>query len=650
MLVVVAAAMAAALACSAVAYAAPELSVTDGPKYTLKDRRQVAAGDRAYVMGFEDGLFYAQGWHITGEMGGVYSQPLKFVDGVWFAVEDRWLGGIETRPDRARAVRFTSGWGYTRTDFEAVGGVELSRTDFAPDGRRAGLFGLRMRNTGAQRTVSVKVDAHSELLNHYPWAWTTPSALEFNLQDTGAYDAARGALVFREDGKPHPNAEEHHWAALVAANQQPVGQTLGPDHRGPQDPPVLCDDHLQPTESLRVKFCDESRFGKGTGGQLRYEVTLPAGATRTLWVAVAGSDDGLGAAQGELAAALADPERALQEKVAARERWAAWTQLDLPGDRELERGIQWGKQNMLDLTQRADDLEIRDVDEGKRYPPPLGTVDRARWLGAGYPDYPWIFATDAEYTAFANVTVGQFESIKDHARALREISLILNGNSGKVTHETVADGSNYFGANHHAGNTDETAKFPSLVALIWRWTGDNGFRDQMYGFTRRNMEYIFRELDDDRDGWPEGLGNVERSGMGEEKLDNTVSTIRGLFDLADMARSKHDGRTYAWARNKARDMMRRFEGAWWMEEFRQYADSLDDPGNRKVQQKHWIGQTPMEVELTLHERAWPGLAVFENGWRALQERESDCYSGTPPTTAVSSTRAAAAAPRARASG
>src|SRR5688572_9487653 len=44
----------------AVAAAAPELSTTD----RLVDRRYVSAGDRAYVMGFEDGNFYAQGWHI----------------------------------------------------------------------------------------------------------------------------------------------------------------------------------------------------------------------------------------------------------------------------------------------------------------------------------------------------------------------------------------------------------------------------------------------------------------------------------------------------------------------------------------------------------------------------------------------------------
>jgi len=33
-------------------------------------------------------------------------------------------------------------------------------------------------------------------------------------------------------------------------------------------------------------------------------------------------------------------------------------------------------------------------------------------------------------------------------------------------HEVVTDGSVYVGSNPVAGNTDETAKFPSAVALI----------------------------------------------------------------------------------------------------------------------------------------------------------------------------------------
>jgi hypothetical protein len=594
---------------SGVAMAAPpELSTTD----QLKTRRYVSAGDRAYIMGFEDGNFYAQGWHVTGEMGGVWTQPLKLVDGVWFSVDGSWLGP---------ATKFTSGWGYTRMDFPDASGLKVSRVDFAPDGGRAGLFGLQLRNPGNAKTVDIAVDAHSEVMSHYPWAWTTPNAGDFNLADTGAF--RQGALEFHDTGTPHPNAGAHDWVALVGSNPAPDGGEAGPGHWGSQSAAVVCTAESQ-------FFCDEGPFGKGTGGQLRYRVKVPAHKTKTLWVAVAGSDKGTGAARTELRNALADPERALAKKIATRERLASYTQLSLPGDRRLARGIDWGKQNIRDLTQRADDLRIRDVDEGRAYPPALGTVDHARWIGAGYPDYPWIFATDAEYTAFASVTVGQFGPIKDHARALRDVSVLLNGDSGKVAHEVVADGSVYFGALHHAGNTDETAKYPSLVALIWRWTGDDAFRDDLYPFAVRNMHYIVEQLDADGDGWPEGLGNVERAGMGEEKLDNTVSTIRGLFDLADMARAKGDRATAQWAREHGRDLLSRFEDAWWHEPASQYADSLDDPGDNQVFQKHWIGVTPMEVELTRGGRTRPGLAGRAHGTTALEGREDACFSGEAP--------------------
>jgi hypothetical protein len=578
----------------------------------LAKRRYVAAGDRAYVMGFQDARFYAQGWHVHGEMGGVHTQPLKLVDGVWFGIDGEWIGP---------ATRFTSGWGYVRMGLPATGGLTLERTDFAPDGRRAALMGLRMRNPGAQRTVTVMVDAHSEVMSQYPWGWTTPNATDFNLQDTGTF--TDGALEFHDTGTPHPNAGPHDWVAVVGSDTKPVSGEIGPGHWGPQEP-------VDPCTSEAQFWCDEGPSGKGTGGRLGYEVTIPAGGERTLWIAVAGSDKGAGPARSELAAALNDPAGQLAAKQADRERWSRWTQLSLPGDQRLADAVDWGKQNILDLTQRASDLKVRDVDEGRKYPPPIGTVGEARWIGAGFPDYQWIFATDAEYTAFAAVTVGQFEAIKDHARALRDVSVLLNGSSGKVAHEIVGDGSVYFGSLNHAGNTDETAKFPSLVALVWRWSGDNAFRDDLYDFARRNMRYVMTQLDQDHDGWPEGLGNVERPGMGAEKLDNTVATIRGLLDLADMARAKGDGSTYSWARRQAGWLQRRFEASWWMPEHRQYADSLEDPGNVKKQQRHWIGQTPMEVELTSGERAVPGLASLGHGTAALIEREGPCYSGERP--------------------
>src|SRR4051812_8297923 len=125
----------------------------------LKDRREVSAGTRAYSIGFEDGRFYANGWHITGEMGGIWAPPLKLADGIWFGVDGRWTGP---------ATRFTSGRGYTQYALPPIDGISLSRTDFVPGGRRAALFGLALKNPrDAAKTVSVKVDVHSELMTAY---------------------------------------------------------------------------------------------------------------------------------------------------------------------------------------------------------------------------------------------------------------------------------------------------------------------------------------------------------------------------------------------------------------------------------------------------------------------------------------------------
>ena len=240
---------------------------------------------------------------------------------------------------------------------------------------------------------------------------------------------------------------------------------------------------------------------------------------------------------------LDDPARGARGQARAARAVARWTRLSLPGDPLLEQAIDWGKQNLPDSMQDARDLRAARRQRGQGVPAAGRPVPSMRWLGAGYPDYPWLFATDGEYTAFASVAVGQFEPISRHARAARRLGDPSTATRARWRTRSSPTARCTSATSRHAGNTDETAKFPSMVALIWRWTGDDAFRDELYGFARANMGYIFAKLDADGDGWPEGLGNVEREGMGEEKLDNAVATIRGLWDLADMARGKGDGAT-----------------------------------------------------------------------------------------------------------
>ena len=605
--------------------ATPELSVSD----RLDDRRGVAAGTRAQVLAFEDGRFYANGWHITGEMGGIVTPPLKLLDSLAFGVNGRWVGP---------ATKFSAGWGHTRYDLPAIAGFKLRRTDFVPDGRRGALIGLKLTNTARRgRTARIRVDAHSELMTQYPWGFggTTPNASD-NLPDTGKFDG--DTLEFRDTGELPLEGSEHTYTALVGSDREPARGRTGPGFYGPYGAGRRCAADQQPAPM--PKECDDGPFGNGTGGRLRYRVRIRGGSSTTVWIAVAGSENSAREARNEYRRLIADPEGLLRAKTASREALARHSRLTLPGNKLLQDSIEWGKQNLADLTQVSEDLDIRWTDQGKEWTSE-GTVPRIRWVGAGFPDYPWLFGVDGEYTAHASVTLGQFEPIKDHMRALRDISELLSDGSGVVVHEVVADGSVWYGkdqrgtnptlgAPEYDFNTDEIVKFPAAVALIWRWTGDDEFRDEMLGFTRRNLEYVRTRLDDDGDGWPQGNGNVERPGMGEEKLDNAVYYIRALYDYADMARAAgQDARADA-AEEEGEALAARFEDEWWIESVQQYADSLQGDGNEKINQQHWIGVDPMEAELFVDGEFVPGLAEYANGTRALATRENGCYSGSRP--------------------
>ena len=131
--------------------------------------------------------------------------------------------------------------------------------------------------------------------------------------------------------------------------------------------------------------------------------------------------------------------------------------------------------------------------------------------------------------------------------------------------------------------------------------------------------------------------------MGEEKLDNAVYTIRGYADLADMARAQGDGETRRWAIGKAQALLEKFEDTWWYGgDTRSYADSLDDPGNDKVFQRHWIGLTPTDAVLPrIPGRAAGPLASIEHAEATLDQHELACFTdplglfhtGTGPTSA-----------------
>ncbi|MBA8795714.1 hypothetical protein FHX74_003350 [Friedmanniella endophytica] len=593
----------------------PELSETT----RLADRRFVVTGDRAWELGAADGRYPAAGFHTRGEMGGFWTPSMKMLDGMWFGIDGSWIGD---------GTRTTSGWGYVRTDLPTTQGVAASRTDFVPDGVGGVVVGLSLRSSTA-RTVTLKVDAHSELMSAYPWGESTPSQKTENLPDTAS--STGRSLLFRDRGTNQ--AGFHDWAAAVGSSLDPTGASTGTNFRGPQSGDVVCP--ASDSGASQPTSCDDTAYGRGAGGQLRYRVRLTPGATRTVWFAVGGSQNGPTEARQQLAAALHRPAEALAAKVAARRAVQAASRASLPDAPLLQQSFAWSKQMLAASVQQSEDVRLRVTKAGTAYPKPVATLPEMRWIGAGWPDYTWLFGTDGEYTAFAAVASGQFQAIEDHLRALRDVSDAVNDRSGKIVHEVTPNGAVYFGANADAGNTDETAKFPSTVALVYRWTGDKRFLADMYPASVRAMRYIDTRLDADHDGWPEGLGNVERPGMGPEKLDNAVYTVRGYADLAELARARGDRATARWATGKAQTLIAKFERDWWYgkDGARSYADSLQ-ADNAKTFQRHWIGLTPTDAVLpalpaAAGATARPAgpLASSAHANTTLDQHERSCYTG-----------------------
>ncbi len=57
-------------------------------KETYLNSPFVTAGDRVYMVGHQNGSFPELGWHIKGEMSGIWDPPIKLLDG--FDVDLVW--------------------------------------------------------------------------------------------------------------------------------------------------------------------------------------------------------------------------------------------------------------------------------------------------------------------------------------------------------------------------------------------------------------------------------------------------------------------------------------------------------------------------------------------------------------------------------
>ena len=324
----------------------------------------VTAGDRVYMVGHQDGSFPELGWHIKGEMGGIWNHPVKLMDGF-----DAFLVIKGTRIPLEKARRFTNYPMAGRHEYELHSpDLRIERWQFVPDGLEGLVLEYVLQNTGdADTSLDFGFAGHPDLRP----TWLGERTEMTDGKDHAVYDTALNAWIAKDSLNP--------WFVIYGS------ESPGDSH------------------SLR----SPEYQGNGISSEITYNLSIPAGKSVALRFAIAGSHISQAAAGNTYSNILQNADKLLAAK---RDRYAvlaSQTRLETP-DSALNQTFEWLKYNC--------DWLIREV-------PGIG-----RGIVAGIPDYPWWFGVDSEYALQGYMAIGQRDAVYETIHLLDSVSEAVNGN------------------------------------------------------------------------------------------------------------------------------------------------------------------------------------------------------------------------------
>ena len=338
----------------------------------------VTAGDRLYMVGHQDGSFPDLGWHVTGEMGGIWNHPIKLMDGFIAQVE---MDGEITCLNQAS--RFTN-YPIANVHQFQVEGLDITRAQFVPD-MTEGIY-LEYELTNTSNDDKELVFHLNGMIDLMP-VWLGERTNMVDGIDEARYDAEIDGIVGKDERNP--------WYVVYKSTK------------------------ASSTHTLNSKTCDFERGGQGVNAALSYEIAIPSGNTVTIPFAIAGSDKSLEEAKMHLDQTLSNPRNTFESKAERYRQIENTAKLTIP-DKKMEQAFRWVKYNT--------DWLIRDI-EG------LG-----RGITAGIPDYPWFFGADSEYALQGVAAIGMNDLVENTIALLDSVSNTVNNSSGKILHEMSTNG------------------------------------------------------------------------------------------------------------------------------------------------------------------------------------------------------------------
>jgi len=468
----------------------------------------VTAGNRLYMVGHQDGRFPDLGYHVQGEMGGIWDHPIKLMDGFSVSISEGQSESWQCldRADRFINMPMANQHVYLLPDNE----LEIERLQFVPDNIEGLVIEFAIKNQ-SNETRQIKL-AFTGMIDLLP-VWLAEKIDIINGQDQASYNQALKAMVGKDD--------ENDWTVIFGSSINPVDQKLN--------------------ESV----CQMERNGKGLDASLYYSLELKGNQTTYFPMFIAGSYKSLEEATSTFENLRQNYIQLFNAKKQRYQEIKERADIDIP-DKELQRFYTWIKYN--------NDWLVREV-------PEIG-----KGIGAGLPDYPWWFGCDQTYTLQGVLSTGQPELAKESLRLLHDLSVKENGN-GRIIHEASTNGVVY-----NPGNINETPHFASMLWRMYEWTGDRELLNEMYPTVKMGLEWLLSEKDKNKNLYPDGAGMMEIHGLHSEMIDVVVYTQQAFDRASRMAEIFGDSEEQKKYQEIARHLKEKINTDWWVEDFNSYAD------------------------------------------------------------------------------
>ncbi|SKD00873.1 Protein of unknown function, DUF608 [Chitinophaga ginsengisegetis] len=437
----------------------------------------VAAGDRSYIIGNQDGNFPDMGGHVKGEMGGLWAHPIKMMDGFWVKIKDIHSGESAWLKDADEFINYPHG--NKLVYGKPLVNTSVTRFQFCPDGKPGIIVEYTLKNHAAEaRSITLEFAAKTDVSP----VWFSKETGVNDASDVVEWNAVQSTFTARD--------EQHPWHIKWGASQPAVEHLVG--------------DKV---------FLPEQTIGNGAAASLTYKIALPANGAATIVFVVAGSNRNGKEADAVYQDLQKHHALLLKKKNTSYRVLLERAKITVP-DKSLQQAYDWTKINTAWLTRTV---------------PGIGTG-----LGAGLMEYPWWFGCDNTYAVQGLLATGNIELAKQTLHLLFEQSQKVNGN-GRIAHEISTNGTVT-----NKGNTQETAHFIMCVGRLYEYTGDTSFIREVYPYIRQGIDWLLGEKDQNHNLFPEGYGIMEIRGLNAELIDVAVYTQQALEAATMLASAMND--------------------------------------------------------------------------------------------------------------